>query len=66
MMKTATKYKHEDVPEFFSRTYQRKKNAWVLVGYVCPDCGTFYKGLRIELFRHEDVCKGKPKKSLED
>lgn len=66
MMSKAMKYTADDVPEYFIRMHQRKKDAWVLIAYVCPDCGAFYKGLRIELFRHENVCKGKPKKSLED
>jgi hypothetical protein len=60
------KYKTEDVPEYFTRMYQRKNQVWVLAGYKCPDCGVLYKGLRAELFRHSNNCKGAPRRSLEE
>lgn len=66
-MNASTKYKHEDVPEYFTKVYAHRKGIWTLYGYQCPDCGVMYKSLRIELFKHEFSCKGpKYKPSLED
>ena len=60
------KYTEADVPQHYIRLYQRKKDQWLLKGFVCPDCSAYYKGYRVELFRHESICKGKIKRSLED
>jgi len=60
------KYTEADVPEYFIKLHQRKNNQWVVAGYVCPDCDVLYKGLRAEIFRHENICKGKSKRSLEE
>lgn len=66
-MKVYSQYKHEDVPSYYIKVYVHQKGIWKLFGYQCPDCGIMYKSLRIELFKHENNCKGpKYKPSLED
>jgi hypothetical protein len=64
----ANKYTDSDVPEYWTRLYQRKKNGWFNIGYKCPDCGKHYHTIRAELLRHHEVCLGPPisKRLLED
>ena len=62
-----TKYTDSDVPDYWIRLYQRKKNGWFVIGYKCPDCAKHYHTIRIELLRHIGNCEGpKNKRSLED